>query len=74
MMGICISCDETAPIPRPTCVAFRCDAPGCSGHFAYVTNFVDAYAMAMRAGWLERRDDGARRFLCPGCSGKRRAA
>lgn len=65
---------ETDPIPRPLHLELVCDV--CDGMFINVQawvapGFIQAWDMAMRAGWKETRTDGERKFECPACSGKK---
>jgi len=72
-MGLQISGDEHGPYPRASRLILTCDAIGCSNGavFADGQGFIAQHRAAMATGWLERRDEGERQFLCPACSGKR---
>lgn len=75
-MGIKVFCsDETAPYPRPTVLELTCDSGlgglfGCTPQSFTGGGFIEQYAAAMRAGWLDRHTIDGRFFLCPSCSGK----
>lgn len=67
-MGIEISCDEDAPVPRPSRLTLTCDLATsffCRGfaHFDQGGNYVDNLAAAKRCGW---RETGGK-IACPEC-------
>jgi len=77
-MGLTITADGAAPLPRAVTLTLTCDAP--TGLFrpavARFTGawFPDLHHAAMAAGWRETFDARGRVFLCPDCSGKKAKA
>jgi hypothetical protein len=85
-MGILITCDETAPIPRLATMMLTCDAgmetakpwPSLFGvavctrtdRFNSPDGFIAQHRAAMNVGWKETSRGGKTVFLCPECSGK----
>jgi hypothetical protein len=72
-MGLQITGDEHGPYPRASRLILTCDAIGCSNGavFADGQGFIAQRRAAVTAGWLERRGEAERQFLCPAYSGKR---
>ena len=68
-MGISMSCDMSADVPRDLTVSLICDGV-CFNQAAFTCGYVEAHGAAMRAGWLERQAPSGRLWLCPACSGK----
>jgi hypothetical protein len=69
-MGISISADETAPIPRPVTIRFECDQRTdvfCRGFVEFKGSWVDAKREATALGWKESPTGT---YWCPACSGK----
>lgn len=74
-IGICAVDDDCTTYPRALLISFQCDghhrAEDRPGYTFRGVDYITAYADIMAMGWLERRDDYDRLFLCPTCSGKK---
>jgi hypothetical protein len=73
-MGLLLTCNEVAPIPRQVVLTLACDGDhgllGPTKQQFLDGHFIEQYRAAMQAGWKETERRGARIFLCPECSGK----
>lgn len=74
-IGICAVDDFSSIYPRSIAVSFQCDGEHTADdrpvHVVTGSDYVTAFSEVMALGWLERRDDFGRSFLCPTCSGKK---
>jgi len=71
-MALAILTIESEPIPRKLHLHLKCDGGQCPTEQKFIgDSHVTNWSAAMVAGWLERKSELGRTFLCPGCSGKR---